>query len=45
VLGSANANSGLGIAAFDARIKLLIPVTADNGTYTATLTLSALPKP
>ncbi|MBI4934306.1 MAG: fibronectin type III domain-containing protein, partial [Actinobacteria bacterium] len=45
VLGSANAGSGLGIAAFDARMKLLIPVTADNGTYTATLTLSALPKP
>ena len=42
VLGQAAANVGLGIAAFDARLKLLIPVTANSGKYTATLTLSAL---
>ncbi|MFZ4719825.1 MAG: hypothetical protein ACOYMR_10390, partial [Ilumatobacteraceae bacterium] len=42
VLGSAVANSGLGIAAFDARLRLLIPVTKDNGVYTATLTISVL---
>lgn len=42
VLGSAAANSGLGIAAFDARLRLLIPVTKDNGVYTATLTISVL---
>jgi Fibronectin type III domain len=40
-LGTAVAGSGLGIAAFDARLRLLIPVTKDNGLYTATLTLSA----
>ena len=39
-LGTAVAGSGLGIAAFDARIRLLIPVTKDNGVYTATLSLS-----
>lgn len=42
VLGSAAANVGLGIAAFDARVRLLIPVTKDNGVYTATLTISVL---
>ena len=42
VLGSALANQGLGIAAFDARLRLLIPVTKDNGVYTATLTLSVV---
>ncbi len=41
-LGSAASNVGLGIAAFDARIRLLIPVTKDNGVYTATLTISVL---
>jgi hypothetical protein len=39
-LGTATAGVGLGIAAFDARIRLLIPVTKDNGVYTATLSLS-----
>jgi hypothetical protein len=33
---------GLGIAAFDARLLLLIPITADSGTYVGTLTLSAI---
>lgn len=42
VLGQAAPNVGLGIAVFDARLKLLIPVTANNGAYTATLTLSAI---
>jgi hypothetical protein len=36
------ANQGLGIAYLDARLKLLIPVTANNGVYSATLTISAL---
>jgi hypothetical protein len=40
-LGTANPGVGLGIAAFDARLRLLIPVTKDNGVYTATLSLSA----
>ncbi|MFZ4720263.1 MAG: hypothetical protein ACOYMR_12620 [Ilumatobacteraceae bacterium] len=42
VLGAAPASAGLGIAAFDARLRLLIPVTKDNGVYTATLTISVL---
>ena len=41
-LGSAAPNVGLGIAVFDARLKLLIPVTANAGNYNATLTLSAI---
>ncbi|CAB4704827.1 MAG: hypothetical protein F2659_07130 [Actinobacteria bacterium] len=41
-LATAAANQGLGIAYLDARLKLLIPVTANNGVYTATLTISAL---
>ena len=39
-LAGAIAGKGLGIAVFDARLKLLIPVTANNGVYQATLTLS-----
>ena len=42
VLASAQPNLGLGIAYLDARLKLLIPVTANNGVYSATLTISAL---
>ena len=42
VLASAAPNVGLGIATIDARLKLLIPVTANNGVYTAILTLSAV---
>jgi hypothetical protein len=42
VLASAAPNVGLGIATLDARLKLLIPVTANNGVYTAILTLSAV---
>jgi hypothetical protein len=37
-----NFTGGLGIAVLDARLKLLIPVTAKSGTYTATLTLSVI---
>jgi hypothetical protein len=45
-LGTAGTNPGvdgpgLGIAAFDARLRLLIPVSKDNGVYTATLSISA----
>jgi hypothetical protein len=39
-LGTAAPGVGLGIAAFDARLRLLIPVTKDNGVYTAVLTIS-----
>jgi hypothetical protein len=41
LLLSAAAGSGLGTAIGDARLKLLIPVTADAGLYQGTLTLSA----
>jgi hypothetical protein len=41
-LGTAPANAGLGIAEFDARLKLLIPVTAKSGAYTGVLTISAI---
>ena len=41
VLMQAAANRGLGIAIADARLKLLIPVTADAGLYTGVLTFSA----
>jgi hypothetical protein len=40
VLATGVSGSGLGIARFDARLKLLIPVTVDAATYHATLTLS-----
>jgi hypothetical protein len=32
----------LGMAVLDARVRLLIPVSADAGTYTGTLTFSAV---
>ena len=41
-LGTAPSAAGLGTAAFDARLKLLIPVTAKSGTYTGTLTISSI---
>jgi len=37
-----NFTGGLGIAAFDARLKLLIPVTKKSGIYTGVLTISAV---
>ena len=40
VLGLAAATQGLGIAELDARLKLLIPVTAKSGVYRGTLTLT-----
>ena len=39
---SANAGQGLGLAQIDTRLKLIIPLTAKNGTYTATLTFSVV---
>lgn len=39
-LGSASNGSGLGIAVYDAYLKLLIPVTATNGLYEGTLTFT-----
>jgi hypothetical protein len=41
VLMQAAPNAGLGVAIADARLKLLIPVTADAGLYEGTLTFSA----
>ena len=41
-LGSAVEGSDLGIAVLDARLKLLIPVTARNGRYTATLSFTSV---
>lgn len=40
-LANAAAGSGLGTAILDARLLLLIPVTADAGNYAGTLTISA----
>jgi hypothetical protein len=40
--GADSSTGGLGTAIADARLKLLIPVTAQAGLYTATLTLTAL---
>jgi hypothetical protein len=37
-----NHTGGLGTAIADARLKLLIPITAQSGVYTATLTISTL---
>lgn len=42
ILGSAARGQGLGQAVFDARLRLLIPVTKDSGNYTAKLTVSAI---
>lgn len=41
-LASAAASKGLGVAVLDARLRVLIPVTAASGVYTGTLTVSAL---
>ena len=41
-LASAPAGAATGIAKLDARLLLLIPVSAATGTYTGTLTLSAI---
>lgn len=43
-LADAIAGSGLGTTILDSRLKLLIPVTADAGDYTATLTITATSK-
>jgi len=42
VLSSAAPGAGLGIASFDARLKLLIPVAARAGTYNGTLTFTVI---
>ena len=41
-LASAPVNLGLGVATLDARLKLLIPVSARSGTYTGTLTFTII---
>ena len=40
--GPSSGTGGLGIAIGDARLKLLIPITAQSGAYTATLTFTVL---
>lgn len=41
-LGEAAAGEGLGLAVFDARLKLFVPLIAKNGLYTATLSLTVI---
>ncbi len=41
-LSKSNAGTSLGMAVMDARLRLLIPVTADAGTYTGTLTFTTV---
>lgn len=41
-LAEAAAGAGLGLATIDARLKLLVPVTAPAGTYTGTLTFTII---
>ncbi len=41
-LAAAPFGRGLGVATLDARLKLFVPVTADAGTYTATLTITTI---
>ncbi len=41
-VSAASSTGGLGTAIADARLKLLIPITAQSGTYTAVLTISTL---
>lgn len=41
-LASAAPNFGLGLARVDARLKLLVPVSAPAGTYTGTLTFTVI---
>jgi len=42
VLANATAGAATGVATLDARLKLLIPVTAATGTFTGALSLSAI---
>jgi hypothetical protein len=41
-LGEAAPGEGLGLAVFDARLKLFVPLSAKNGFYTATLSLTVI---
>jgi hypothetical protein len=41
-LNADDASTSLGMAVIDARLRLLIPVTADAGTYTGTLTFTTV---
>ena len=41
-LGTAAAGAGLGLAKLDARLKLLVPVSAPAGTYKGTLTFTVI---
>jgi len=44
-LAQAPANHGLGMAMLDARLELLVPVYAESGVYTGTLTITAFETP
>jgi hypothetical protein len=41
-LAKSTIGKSLGMAVLDARLRLLIPVTADAGTYTGTLTFTTI---
>ena len=41
-LGTASGGSGLGIGVLDARLKLLIPVTANSGVYSGILSITSI---
>jgi hypothetical protein len=45
ILGESPVNAGLGIATMDARMQLLIPASADAADYSATLSLTVVPRP
>jgi hypothetical protein len=45
ILGESPVNAGLGIATMDARMKLLIPASANAADYSATLSLTVVPRP
>jgi len=44
ILGESPVNRGLGIATMDARMQLLIPASADAANYSATLSLTVVPR-
>jgi hypothetical protein len=45
ILGESPVNAGLGIATMDARMKLLIPASVNAADYSATLSLTVVPRP
>ena len=45
ILGESPRDAGLGIATMDARMQLLIPASANAADYSATLSLTVVPRP